>query len=114
MTEGKCHKVFDEILSKKATRAICKRCGNYQTHGAVYCSRCGAKYTYYPDTYLDSIKAMYNRQYQDRPFFWYPGFVAALWKRLLQRECGEDGPKLFEAYLWERLKESDTAEKKEK
>lgn len=94
---------FDKILNRKMEKYVCRRCGEYQTHTAIYCKGCGAKFTYKPKTFFDAILAMYHRGYQNRPFLWYPSYVAAIHKRELKKEFNEDLSKEFKEYIEKKL-----------
>jgi len=96
-------KVFEEILNKPYNKCVCTRCGNYQAHSLVYCKNCGAKFTYKPKTLFNAILAMYNRDYQNKPFILYPSYVAALYKRRLRKQFNKDLSKEFANYIQKKL-----------
>ena len=99
---------FGEILNRSYKKCICTRCGDYQTHSLVYCKGCGAKFTYKPKTFFDALLAMYNRDYQNRPFVWYPSYIAAIHKRRLKQQFNEDLSKEFTNYIQKKLENTNT------
>ena len=60
-------KIIEDMLLHKYTRAVCKVCGNVQTHNAIYCSGCGVKFYYYPKNLLIAIRTAYNRENSSIP-----------------------------------------------
>lgn len=92
---------FDLILSKKNTKAVCRRCGKIQPHSLVYCSDCGARYEYVPKTYYDVIVASYNGTGINRLT---PSYIAAIHRRGIRRKFNEDYSEQFKLYLTNRLK----------
>ena len=94
---------FDKIFNRPFHQCICTRCGYPQTHSLVYCKNCGAKFTYKPKTYFDALLAMKNRDYQNRPMYWHPTYVAAIYRRRLIKQFGTDISKEFVKYIEKQL-----------
>ena len=94
---------FEIILKQPMEKCVCTRCGEYQIHTAIYCKGCGAKFTYKPKTFFDAILAMYHRGYQNRPFIWYPSYVAAINARNLRKQFGVELKEKFTEYIQNKL-----------
>lgn len=78
-------KVVNEILNSRYDRCICTVCGNYQSHSLIWCSSCGGKFEIKAETLFDAMRIADNRQLQKRKIVLRPYYIAAVWKRHLNK-----------------------------
>ena len=97
--------IFDQILNRPWTKKICKRCGNYQSHQQVWCTGCGAKFTFQPKLYIDALRAMDRREYQNRPIMLNARYIAAIHERELRKAGVKNAREKFQKYIEKKLAE---------
>ena len=95
--------IFEEILNRpmKKNSMVCKKCGHYQSHQAVWCKGCGGKFVYQPKTYFDWIEAICHRAYQHKAVAIRPEYIGAIHQRELKRNNIDKED--FILYLKEKL-----------
>ncbi len=104
LTKKEKIEVFDKILNKelKDRKRVCSKCGTSQEPEVIYCPSCGERFKYEPKTFFDWVKAMNDREMQERPIMWTPEFVGIANKRMLS-EIGIKNDEFVE-HLKNRLK----------